>query len=116
MLPLSGEVSVMSIEEYDNCVQYLEQRGCEFTQRQKSEIKHSRRKITNREYARLARQRKRNYTEQLEDKVDALEKECFELRQEIRRLEMDRSAPIKPEAPVEWQSLSFDSEETLSFL
>lgn len=103
-LPSRENVAIMSSNEYDQHIAYLNLSKKDFTRREQREIIICRKLIKNREYARISRQKTKTKTEGLEREVAYLELECARLREEIYRLRCcNISVPIVKEESLEWK-------------
>jgi len=127
VLPTQNQVLFLSYDEYEARVAYLRAQGHSFTRKEEQEIRAALRRINNRQYAAESRLKKKKRLEFLENRVDELERECFELRAKLRKFEeahfLDQHPllrKIKEEPPTSLytpfsDAMSLSLDETLSF-
>lgn len=135
VLPRPHEILSLTLEEYEERVKFIREKGYHFSEHEEQEIKAALRKINNRMYAAHSRLQKKNRMTFLENRVDELELENEHLRKRIRIFEEDaqfyrlpsrlQEMPIKREEEENEASSSLlftpysgslsSFEETLSF-
>lgn len=110
-LPSSDEVAMLSLKEYDQCIDRLERLGVHFTRSEMKEIGVNRHRIRNKEIARVSRYKKTQRMQFLENRVYELEQECLQLKEQLSKPQIPCSNPNA--IPLSWQPLPFDPYEFL---